>query len=126
MRKMRLAALLLAVSALISTSAFAQQTTGNITGRVLDAQGAAVPGATVTARQPATGFTRTVISDAEGVYRLQALPVGVYDLVTELSGFSTVEQKGIVVNVGQNAVDRLRTEGGGGRRDRHRDRRSRR
>ena len=101
MRKMRFAALLLALSALISTSAFAQQTTGNITGRVLDAQGAAVPGATVTARQPATGFTRTVTSDEEGVYRLQALPVGVYDLVTELSGFSTVEQKGIVVNVGQ-------------------------
>ena len=101
MRKMRFAALLLALSALISTSAFAQQTTGNITGRVLDAQGAAVPGATVTARQPTTGFTRTVTSDEEGVYRLQALNVGVYDIVTELSGFSTVEQKGIVLNVGQ-------------------------
>ena len=105
MRKMRLAALLLGLSALISTSAFAQQTTGNITGRVLDAQGAAVPGATVTARNAATGFTRTVASDAEGMYRLQALPVGIYDLATELSGFSTVEQKGIVVNVGQNVVD---------------------
>ena len=92
----------MALSALISTSAFAQQTTGNITGRVLDAQGAAVPGATVTARNAATGFTRTVVSDAEGVYRLQALPVGIYDLATEFSGFSTVEQKGVVVNVGQN------------------------
>ena len=101
MRKMRFAALLLVMSALISTSAFAQQTTGNITGRVLDAQGAAVPGATVTARQPTTGFTRTVTSDEEGVYRLTALNVGVYDIVAELSGFSTVEQKAIVVNVGQ-------------------------
>ena len=101
MRKMRLAALLLGLSALVSTSAFAQQTTGHITGRVLDAQGAAVPGATVTARNQATGFTRTVPTDEEGVYRLQALPVGNYDLVTELSGFSTVEQKGIIVNVGQ-------------------------
>jgi hypothetical protein len=98
---MRFAALLLALSALISTSAFAQQTTGNITGRVLDTQGAAVPGATVTARQPTTGFTRTVTTDEEGVYRLQALNVGVYDIVTELSGFSTVEQKEIVINVGQ-------------------------
>ena len=102
MRQMRLAALLLGLSALISTSAFAQQTTGNITGRVLDAQGAAVPGATVTARNAATGFARSVVSDAEGVYRLQALPVGTYDLATELSGFSTVEQKGVIVNVGQN------------------------
>ncbi len=102
MRQMRLAALLLGLSALISTSALAQQTTGNITGRVLDAQGAAVPGATVTARNAATGFARSVVSDAEGVYRLQALPVGTYDLATELSGFSTVEQKGVIVNVGQN------------------------
>ena len=101
MRKMRRAALLLALSALVTTSAFAQQTTGNIIGRVLDAQGAAVPGATVTARQPTTGFTRTVTSDEGGVYRLQALPVGVYDIVAELSGFSTVEQKAIVINVGQ-------------------------
>ena len=102
MRMMRFAALLLGLSALISTGAFAQQTTGNITGRVLDAQGAAVPGATVTARNAATGFTRSVISDEEGVYRLQALPVGTYDLATELSGFSSVEQKAVVVNVGQN------------------------
>ena len=36
--------------------AFAQQTSGSITGRVLDQQGAAVPGATVAAKQAATGF----------------------------------------------------------------------
>ncbi len=57
-------------------SAFAQQTTGNVTGRVLDAQGAAIPGATVTAKSAATGFTRTEVSDPEGLYRLTGLPVG--------------------------------------------------
>ncbi len=81
--------------------AFAQQTSGNITGRVLDDQGAAVPGATVTATSLATGFVRTDVSDAEGIYRLNALPVGAYDLVAELQGFTRVEQKGLVVNVGQ-------------------------
>src|SRR5262249_44099204 len=54
----------------------AQQTTGNVTGRVLDEQGAAVPGATVTAKNPATGFTRTETTDNAGVYRLSALPIG--------------------------------------------------
>src|SRR6476646_4484452 len=39
----------------------AQQTTGNITGRIVDAQGAAVPGVTVTARSAQTGFNRTDI-----------------------------------------------------------------
>src|SRR5918999_1330428 len=81
--------------------AFAQQTTGNITGRVLDDQGAAVPGATVTALNTQTGFVRTDVSDAEGIYRLNALPVGTYDVVTELSGFTRVEHKGLVVNVAQ-------------------------
>jgi len=79
----------------------AQQTTGNINGRLVDAQGSAVPGVTVTAKNTQTGLTRTEISDGEGVYRLTALPVGIYDITAELSGFSKVENKGIVVNVGQ-------------------------
>src|SRR5688572_19150355 len=81
--------------------AFAQQTSGNISGRVLDEQGAAVPGATVTATNTATGFIRSDVSDAEGVYRLNALPVGTYDVVAELQGFTRVEQKGLIVNVAQ-------------------------
>ncbi len=79
----------------------AQQTTGNISGRLVDAQGSAVPGVTVTAKNPQTGLTRTETSDAEGIYRLTALPVGVYDLTAELQGFGKVENKGIVVNVAQ-------------------------
>ncbi len=86
---------------LAATPAVAQQTTGTITGRILDDQGAAVPGATVSGKNLATGLTRTDVSDAEGIFRLTALPVGSYDLTTELQGFSKVENKGIVVNVGQ-------------------------
>src|SRR5205823_3326003 len=86
---------------LASASGFAQQTTGNITGRVLDQQGAAVPGTTVTAKNPATGFTRSDTSDTEGVYRLSALPVGIYDVTAELQGFATVAKKDVEVNVGQ-------------------------
>src|SRR5437762_2431922 len=81
--------------------AFAQQTTGNVTGRVLDPQGAAVPGATVTAKSPSTGFVRSDTSDAEGIYRLTALPVGMYDLAAELQGFTTVEKKNVDVSVSQ-------------------------
>ncbi|HET9831914.1 MAG TPA: TonB-dependent receptor, partial [Vicinamibacterales bacterium] len=82
-------------------AAFAQQTTGTITGRVLDQQGAAVPGVTVTAKSATTGFTRSEVSDAEGVYRLSALPVGSYDVTAELQGFTTVSKKGVDVNVAQ-------------------------
>ncbi len=88
---------------LTCASAFAQQTTGAVSGRVLDQQGSAVPGSTVTAKSAATGFTRTEVSDAEGVYRLSALPVGIYDVTAELSGFATVAKKGVEVNVAQTA-----------------------
>ena len=87
----------MAVVLLCSAPAMAQQTAGNITGRVLDQQGAAVPGATVTARNPQTGFTRTEVSDSGGLYRLNALPVGTYDVTVELSGFATVSKKDVEV-----------------------------
>ena len=87
--------------ALAAPAAIAQQTTGNITGRVVDDQGAAIPGATVTGKNTQTGFTRSDVSDAEGIYRLTALPVGLYDITAELQGFSRFESKGIVVNVAQ-------------------------
>src|SRR5258706_3676495 len=86
---------------LACVSVFAQETTGTITGRVVDQQGAAIPGATVTAKSATTGFTRTETSDSEGVYRLAALPVGIYEVNAELSGFSTVSKKDIEVNVAQ-------------------------
>jgi hypothetical protein len=79
----------------------AQQTTGTISGRILDAQGAAMPGVTVTGRDAQTGFVRTDASDGEGLYRLSALPVGTYDVTAELQGFSTFDRKGVVVNVSQ-------------------------
>src|SRR5215203_3060646 len=101
MRRVRLTLWVLALLLTSSVAAFAQQTTGTILGRVLDDQGAAVPGATVTATSPTTGFNRTVVSDAEGTYRLSALPVGQYDLSVELPGFTSVEQKGVTVNIAQ-------------------------
>ena len=99
MRRITLAALALLL--MVAASANAQQTTGNITGRITDAQGAAVPGVTVTGKNASTGFSRTEVSDQEGVFRLLALPVGTYDLVAELAGFNKFEGKGVVVNVGQ-------------------------
>src|SRR5436309_9245555 len=48
---------------------------------------------------PTTGFTRAEVSDAEGLYRLNALPVGMYEVNAELSGFATVSKKDVEVNV---------------------------
>jgi len=101
MRRVVIAWLVLVGVVLIAGSAGAQQTTGNLAGRILDEQKSAVPGVTLTARNVATGFTRTVTSDAEGGYRFTALPIGDYSVLVELTGFATIDRKGIVVNVGQ-------------------------
>ena len=63
--------------------------TGTIDGRVLDAQGAALPGVTVTIAGPQN--TRTVITDADGVYRFALLLAGRYTVNAELEGLGTAE-----------------------------------
>jgi hypothetical protein len=72
---------------LATVPAFAQITSGHITGQVTDQQGGAIPGVTVVATNSATGFVREAISDDSGAYRLAALPVGTYDISATLSGF---------------------------------------
>jgi outer membrane receptor protein involved in Fe transport len=95
-----------AVTLFICATAFAQQATGVIIGRVIDEQGAAIPGVTVTAKSPTTGLVRAEVSDAEGLYRLTALPIGIYEVTAELQGFATVSKKDIEVNIAQTqAVD---------------------
>ena len=91
MRRLFTAACAVLALALAAPAAEAQQTTGTITGRILDDQGAAVPGVTVNGKNTETGFTRSDVSDAEGIYRLTALPVGTYDITAELQGFSRFE-----------------------------------
>jgi len=83
--------------------AAAQVTTATIVGTVTDASGAALPGATVTARHAGTGFTRTVPSNEVGAYRLEFLPTGPYDLEITLSGFTTITRSGIVLRVNDTA-----------------------
>src|SRR5947209_5223211 len=84
---------------LLSTAAFAQTSSGAVSGRITDATGAALPGVTVTAANTQTGLTRSVVSDAEGRYNFAALPVGQYDITAELSGFTTVTTRHVDVQV---------------------------
>lgn len=97
----RLKATVVALLVLAATPALAQQTTGGIAGRVTDEQGAAVPGVLVTGTTLETGFVRAVLTDPQGLYHLNALPVGKYDVTAELQGFTRIESKAILVNVSQ-------------------------
>jgi hypothetical protein len=101
MRGVRRGLLSLALLVWTAASAFAQTTSGNVSGRVLDQSDAAVPGAAITAANAATGFNRSTVTDEEGVYRLTALPVGTYEIKVELAGFQTRTRE-VVVQVGAN------------------------
>ncbi len=91
------------VCVLIACSAVSAQTsTSQINGRIKDATGAAVPGASIKATQTATGAVRTVVSAADGGYVLANLAIGPYTLEVTKEGFNTFVQSGIVLQVDSN------------------------
>jgi hypothetical protein len=103
MRAVRLIALAMVALAIAGPS-FGQSGTGSIDGRVFDEQKAAIPGVTITARNVATGLTRTTMSGTEGTFHFEAMPAGTYDITAEIQGFSQQIRKGIVVQVGTSSV----------------------
>src|SRR5437588_718008 len=82
------------------TAAIAQTGTSNITGSVRDVNGAVVPGATVTAKNEATGVTSTQTTTDSGLYAFSSLPVGKYTISVEKQGFKTLQKTGNVLEVG--------------------------
>ena len=83
---------------------FAQVPTGTISGTVRDASGAVVAGAAVTATNREMALVRTVHSAPDGHFQLNSLPVGVYDLKSEMQGFQSQVQQSLNLAVGQEAV----------------------
>src|SRR5215467_455047 len=77
---------------LFASLAKAQTGTSTIRGDITDAQGKSVVGATVTLRNPSTGFTRTQTSGEAGSYSFELIPPGDYALVAEEKGFKKAER----------------------------------
>ena len=91
-----------------------QATTGNIEGRVVDQQGAAVPGVSVTATNQDTGFEKTVQSNDEGNFILPLLQLGNYKVVTAATkGFAPTTYENVQVTVGaKNSLEIVLSAGG--------------
>jgi carboxypeptidase family protein/TonB-dependent receptor-like protein len=83
------------------TTANAQINPAHITGVVKDAQGAVLPGVSVTATSPALLGKQTVVTEANGNYRFPNLSAGTYDLSFELQGFQTLRRQNIVLSGAQ-------------------------
>jgi outer membrane receptor protein involved in Fe transport len=101
-RVSRAAFILLCVAlAPVAARAQSQATTGVIEGVVVDESGAPMPGVTVTFKNTATNFERTVESDADGRFRGLLLPLGPYRVTVTKSGFGTHVREGLELQVGQ-------------------------
>ena len=86
--------------ALASFSQTLSAQTGRMSGQVLDATQAAVPGATVTIDNPANGDHRQVTTDNIGRYTFPDLPIGRYTVRAEKQGFQTQVKQNVEINVG--------------------------
>lgn len=74
---------------LTAATALAQTTISTIEGTIKDAQGSVVSGAQVVVKSQSLGIERTATSDANGFYRITALPAGNYSLTISHTGFAT-------------------------------------
>ncbi|PWU07732.1 MAG: TonB-dependent receptor [Terriglobia bacterium] len=90
----------------------AQVSSGDLTGTILDAKGAAIRGARVTASAPERGLSRSVQSGELGDYRIPLLPPGAYRVRAEAPGFSTRVTEGVAVQVGETVTLNIQLEVG--------------
>ena len=98
---------------LVAASAFAQgNPTGTVSGRVSGQDGAALPGASVTATSPNLQGPRRVTTNETGDYIIPFLPPGEYTLTFELQGFEKATQTTLVTAAATVPLDaRLRLGG---------------
>ena len=98
---------------LSSTTAIAQSTSGTIGGLVVDSNGAAIPGATITLMGEQKNDMRTTTTNDAGRFAFAALQPGSYGLKIEKNGFQTLEQKSMVVSANENlALGELKLQPG--------------
>jgi Carboxypeptidase regulatory-like domain len=104
-QSMALAFCCLALALLIGGAnvAIAQEVTATITGTVTDQSGAAIVGATLTAKSVERGQSYAATTNDAGIYRIAQLPVGNYDLKVEKQGFQTALHPSFTLSLNQVA-----------------------
>ena len=93
-------------------ASYAQEVTGTIGGRVLDAKGAAIVGAEVIATHLETGAVRTVKTDANGSFLIPAMRIGQYRLSASQTGFKKAVRNGLELHIGNHLDIDLQLEVG--------------
>ena len=104
--------MLVAALVMLPAVLLAQETRGTISGTVTDAQGSAVPKATITATEMTTGTKATAVTNDSGAYTIPFLAQGEYQVAADLAGFKQAVRKGVTVDAGGHPVVDLKLEVG--------------
>ena len=96
----RISAILLVTLMSMAGLVLGQENYGAIQGTVLDQTGASIPGVKLVATMASLPRPVEVESDSNGRYTMQRLPVGIYTIVASKSGFSTLKQFNVSVQLG--------------------------
>ena len=106
MQRSKLLVCLVAVACCLALASAAEaQTTGAVRGRVVDPDGAPLPGVTVTVRGDGLiGGQRTATTSVNGGYNFSGLPPGSYTLEAQLAGFRGFTQEDVRVSLGSATV----------------------
>ena len=94
----------------LATTSASAQTTGRLVGTIEDAQGAVLPGVTVTATSPQLQGANTTVTDGSGQFRFPSLPPGLYHVKAELVGFKPVEQTDVRIALDQTITLALKMQ----------------
>lgn len=97
---MKLPQLLVGLSLFLSATLVFAQATATFNGRVVDAQGAVIPGAQVAITNTATDIVRRTITNSDGIYSVAALDFGVYNVDVTASSFSPSKMVGVKLAAG--------------------------
>jgi hypothetical protein len=93
--------LVLSLCLICSTLMSAQSTGGRILGRIADSSGAVLAKVKVTATNEGTGISRDTETNDNGDYVFPEVPVGIYTLSFDFSGFKNLVRKGVTLQVNQ-------------------------
>jgi len=109
-----LVTVLVALFASFGTLAYGQGATSQtLSGTVVDASGAVIPGADVSAKHNGTGVANTAVSNSEGIFSIAALPIGSYTVTVTIQGFKTVVINNVVLTAASPASVKAVMEVGG-------------
>jgi len=96
--------LLLSVAGLMAPAAMAQQGTASVNGVVKDQTGAAIPNSQVELKNMNTGVVRTTTANSDGAYYFPGVVPGPYGMQASATGFATVSQPPVILQVSQIAT----------------------